>query len=209
MKFELTYTDDYVLMEFDSIYIGIGEYIYHKNSNRIIRKETTWQGGGFRRQILAHLPLRMGTYLEGLFVLPDFPPTKRDTDVNALIIRETEGFLMSSTEITAYGLGCLNGYDEAKKTYKYTDEDLIAFAAYCIGYRLKHPDASKSDAEFLTEFITNRFPERYKYFDCEIEITEFGAEDSYYIMELDEYIKPKTTIRGDGVKELVGTFTNQ
>jgi hypothetical protein len=131
MKKEIIYTDDYALIISDEQ-----------------AKENDWgyipfQGGEVKlvhkffaddwRKIIAHRPLKDRPVLEGVPLLPEF---SEDDVLNNLvgdyIKKEVEPIISKNSSqdyrIGAYGgsdIGFRKGYNKAKETYKYTENDLM------------------------------------------------------------------------------------
>ncbi len=171
MKFKIEYTDDYMLMLFESYYVKVGQYIYVPHiTNQVIRKIDMWGAARshFRKIVIGHRPLKDAPYLENVPVLPP----------------NSENFTK----------------DDIRLIVKYVLED----AKNAVIWSDTYP-------KILAEDVESKLPmlRRPKWFECEIEVSVFEEKESLYEMVSDKYMKPKTRISEDGLKELVGTFTNQ
>ena len=74
------------------------------------------------RKIIAHLPLNGEEYLDGVDVLPNI-----EVDVNNLAKNNCKKLMNGGVNGTWVN-GFTDGYNEAKQTYKYTEDDLVLFA---------------------------------------------------------------------------------
>jgi hypothetical protein len=199
MKQEIIYTDDYALIvsdeeikEGDCYLSPSGIWFYnHLNPNHV--KEC--------KKVIAHRPLKDAAILEGVALLPEF---SEEEDVYKI----TEEMLTSHPDFKAEGFsdyqngrlnGLIDGYNKAKETYKYTEEDLIkAFKAGHSGAFVK-----EHTVPHYKEYIQFLQPKRPKYFECEIEDTFLlkNRKGGNTIMA-----KPKTITNSQGQTELVGKY---
>jgi hypothetical protein len=183
MKEEIIYTDDYALILSDEQ-----------------TKENDWgyirfQGGDVKLigkyfaddwlKVIAHRPLTDAPILEGVPLMPKF--TQED-DVE----KKSRDFVKEIGGSQDQRLAFVDGYLEAKETYKYTEEDLrkVIEASRDIRY------VTYSEDELIQSL---QQPKRPKYFECEIaRITKFNGEPDYF--ELNS--KPNS----QGQTELVGEY---
>jgi hypothetical protein len=206
MKHEIIYTDDYALIVSDEHIKDERPFMgqYHLEGGLTINKFPNYLTDlGACKLIIAHRPLTNAPILEGVPLLPEF---SEDGVVNNLvgdyIKKEVEPIISKNSSqdyrIGAYGgsdIGFRKGYNKAKETYKYTEEDLR-----------KVIEASR-DIRYVTysedELIQSLQPKRPKYFECEIEDTFLlkNRKGGNTIMA-----KPKTITNSQGQTELVGTY---
>jgi hypothetical protein len=206
MKDEIIYTDDYALIVSDEHIKDVRPFMgqYHLEGGLTINKFPNYLTDlGACKLIIAHRPLTNAPILEGVPLLPEF---SEDGIINNLvgdyIKKEVEPVISKNSSqdyrIGAYGgsdIGFRKGYNKAKETYKYTEEDLR-----------KVIEASR-DIRYVTysedELIQSLQPKRPKYFECEIEDTFLlkNRKGGNTIMA-----KPKTITNSQGQTELVGTY---
>ena len=125
MKHELIKTDDYLLVvSNEEIREQSGnDTIFNKNINKITAG--IYQDDDNQFKVLAHLPLNGSPYLDGVDVLPGIEYDLHIYD--AIGYAGAEGHpdphAFSERQI---GLlhGYVEGFEKAKETYKYTEEDL-------------------------------------------------------------------------------------
>ena len=221
MKHEIIYTDDYALIVSDE-YILSNTYILHDylHYNKIhfcvscSEEEIHIKGdlpSLFRedcKKVIAHRPLTDAPILEGVPLLPEF---SQEEDVKKISEKqfylEMESPLFEELGVTkkvqkAILIGMLQGtftrgYNKAKETYKYTEEDLreccsLIFNALGVG------------DDITTDEIIQHIqqPKRPKYFECEME--DYGQFDCDVFMKDGE--EPKTITNLQGQTVLVGKY---
>ena len=147
------------------------------------------------KKIIAHQPLTDAPILEGVPLLPPFSRCQEDGAENAVMeFKELYG----SLGVTDYELSAFSkGYNKAKETYKYTEENLreccsLIFNALGVG------------DDITTDEIIQHIqqPKRPKYFECEME--DYGQFDCGVFMKDGE--EPKTITNSKGQTELVGEY---
>ena len=104
--------------------------------------------------------------------------------------------------------GVRKGYNKAKETYKYTEEDLRKAIELAREGRVKPKnfapiyDFKSSDEEIIQSLQQSKLP---KYFECEtITMNEGYTDESDYPYQ--EVEIPKTTITTQDQTELIGTY---
>jgi hypothetical protein len=186
MKEEIIYTDDYALILSDEQ-----------------TKENDWgyirfQGGDVKLigkyfaddwlKVIAHRPLTDAPILEGVPLMPKF--TQEDDVVKIADVLKVGSTYRDYEHLVKRGI--IIGYNKAKETYKYTEDDLrkVIEASRDIRY------VTYSEDELIQSL---QQPKRPKYFECEIaRITKFNGEPDYF--ELNS--KPNS----QGQTELVGEY---
>lgn len=195
MKHEIVYTDDYAVIVSDK-YILPNTYILHYNKIHFCvscsEEEIHIKGdlpSLFRedcKKVIAHRPLTDAPILEGLDMLPDFG---QEDNVVELALRT---YPFSNSERNAL----ITGYNKAKETYKYTEEDLlnaIELAQIPLDY-----DFLPSIHEVMQSFKQSKRPKTFL----------IQARDSYkkFGDVKQRIFKISTITNSQGQKELVGTY---
>jgi hypothetical protein len=213
MKKEIIYTDDYALIISDEQ-----------------AKENDWgyipfQGGEVKlvhkffaddwRKIIAHRPLKDRPVLEGVPLLPEF---SEDGVVNNLvgdyIKKEVEPIISKNSSqdyrIGAYGgsdIGFRKGYNKAKETYKYTEDDLVAVWNIAFNEGMSLDDEINEPVSFKDVIKSLQQPKRPKYFESEMEKGYMLNDDGEpYGFPVHETGKPKTIVNSQCQTELVGEY---
>ena len=202
MKNEIIYTDDYALIVSDEHIKDVRPHKgkYHLEDGLTINKFPDYLTDlGACKLIIAHRPLTDAPILEGVPLLPEF---SQEDDVVELALRT---YPFGNSERNAL----ITGYNKAKETYKYTEEDLIK--AIDMATTRRHEDTVlffRSD-----EIIQSlQQPKRPKYFECEMEpkYKHIGAVKGIYGSGFRKknlmYGLPKTITNSQGQKELVGSY---
>ena len=191
MKQEIIYTDGYALIVSDEQ-----------------AKESDWgyipfQGGDVKlvgmyyasdwKKVIAHRPLTDAPILEGVPLLPEF---KYEDDVEKIADILKVGATYKDYEHLVKR-GIIIGYNKAKETYKYTEEDLIK------AIELAQTPSDYDSFPLIDEVIQSlQQPKRPKYFECEyqpITPNKYTTED-----HLD--VELKTITNSQGQTELVGEY---
>ena len=202
MKNEIIYTDDYALIVSDEHIKDVRPHKgkYHLEDGLTINKFPDYLTDlGACKLIIAHRPLTDAPILEGVPLLPEF---SQEDDVVELALRT---YPFGNSERNAL----ITGYNKAKETYKYTEEDLRK--AIDMATTRRHEDTVlffRSD-----EIIQSlQQPKRPKYFECEMEpkYKHIGAVKGIYGSGFRKqnlmYGLPKTITNSQGQKELVGSY---
>ena len=202
MKNEIIYTDDYALIVSDEHIKDVRPHKgkYHLEDGLTINKFPDYLTDlGACKLIIAHRPLTDAPILEGVPLLPEF---SQEDDVVELALRT---YPFGNSERNAL----ITGYNKAKETYKYTEEDLRK--AIDMATTRRHEDTVlffRSD-----EIIQSlQQPKRPKYFECEMEpkYKHIGAVKGIYGSGFRKqnlmYGLPKTITNPQGQKELVGSY---
>jgi hypothetical protein len=212
MKNEIIYTDDYALIVSDEVKSGDVVLVNDEHHFNIIRIFTTAFGGDKKscKKVIAYRPLNHSAWiLESVPLLPEFDIETEET-IEAIYYKELEDRreiaknftgqvagrhpdMFGHQEVHHMVRGFLEGYNRAKETYKYTEEDLIK--AIDMATTRRHEDTVlffRSD-----EIIQSlQQPKRPKYFEMEVY--------SYDNPEYNTY--PKTKLISKGQTELVGSY---
>jgi hypothetical protein len=190
MKHEIIFTEHYALIVSDEQ-----------------AKENDWgyipsQGGEVKlvhkffasdwRKIIAHRPLSDAPILKGVPLLPEF---SEEDDVENIAYN---WFVTADKKTTIFDLGWVNiftaGYNKAKETYKYTEDDLRK------ALLIKHDGLS---VDYVIQSLQQS--KRPKYFECETITMNKGYTDkSDYPYQECEILK--TTNNSQNQTELIGTY---
>ncbi len=209
MKHEIIYTDDYALIVSDEHIKDVRPFIgqYHLEGGLTINKFPNYLTDlGVCKLIIAHRPLTDVPILEGVPLLPEF---SEDSILNNLvgdyIKKEVEPIISKNSSqdyrIGAYGgsdIGFRKGYNKAKETYKYTEEDILD--AWELGASEGLPLTREKKDKLIKSL---QQPKRPKYFECEMEDTFLlkNRKGGNTIMA-----KPKTITNSERQTELVGEY---
>jgi hypothetical protein len=203
MKKEIIYTDDYALIISDEKVME-GDFLFCiENKNLILGGITSGQlrflDSEIFKKVIAHRPLTDAPILEGVALLPEFGESD---NVEKLACT---WFVTADKKNTIFDLGWINifyaGYNKAKETYKYTEDDLTE--AYERGMNNIDSDGCRIDqpADDFTEFIQSlQQPKRPKYFEVFYSSYKIDV-DGNHVNEL----AIRTTAQGQ--TELVGEYS--
>jgi hypothetical protein len=128
MKHELIKTEDYLLVVSDEVIEDVRPYVgrYHLEKGNMIHQFPTYLTDlTYCKLIIAHLPLNEAPYLDGVDVLPEIEGDLHIYD--AIGYAGSEGHpdpQAFSDKQMALFQGYADGYEKAKETYKYTEDDL-------------------------------------------------------------------------------------
>jgi hypothetical protein len=209
MKHEIIYTDDCALIVIELTSPGKEGQVFLTKEN-IIHTVVGWNYGD--RVIIGHRPFTDAAILEGVPLLPEFG---QEEDVKKISEKqfylEMESPLFEELGVTkkvqkAILIGMLQGtftrgYNKAKETYKYTEEDIQK--AFIAGEERIINKPNSSELDDFTIFIQSlQQPKRPKYFECEME--DYGQFDCDVFMKDGE--EPKTITNSQGQTVLVGKY---
>jgi hypothetical protein len=206
MKNEIIYTDDYALIVSDEHIKDVRPHKgkYHLEDGLTINKFPDYLTDlGACKLIIAHRPLTDAPILEGVPLLPEF---KKEDDVVELALRT---YPFGNSERNAL----ITGYNKAKETYKYTEDDLIAVWNIAFEEGVSLDDEINDPVSFKDVIQSLQQPKRPKYFECEMEpkYKHIGAVKGIYGSGFRKqnlmYGLPKTITNPQGQKELVGSYT--
>jgi len=196
MKNEIIYTDDYALIVSDEQIEDVRPFIgrYHlEKGNMIYQFPTYLTDLTYCKLIIAHRPLTDSPILEGVPLLPEF---SKEDDVAELAFKT---YPFGNSERNAL----ITGYNKAKETYKYTEEDLRK--AIDMATTRRHEDTVlffRSD-----EIIQSlQQPKRPKYFETVCDCQECGANKTDLSLDMGCENKIATITNSQGQTELVGEY---
>jgi hypothetical protein len=222
MKHEIIYIDGYSLIvsdeeikEGDCYLSPSGIWFYnHLNPNHV--KEC--------KKVIAHRPLTDAPILEGVALLPDWEETEETIKSNYYneledrreVAKNFSGQVASRhpdmfghSEIHHMVRGFIEGYNKAKETYKYTEEDLINLVQK--GHEIYNEGlgvATDAKKQKLIDFIQSlQQSKRPKYFECkEQKDCPFDFTSRCTMDRCDCKDKLKITTNLQGQTELVGEY---
>jgi hypothetical protein len=206
MKHKLIKTENYLLVV-DESEIKEGDYVLTNLMEIVVFNKPSTPS--LYKKIIAHLPINKiiahlpinAPILEGVPLLPPL-----EDDVEKLAQKYVEDEVKPDIEARGYNqdlrigiyggsvTGFIDGYNKAKKKYKYTEDDLRKAIRMCKG-------------EFtIDEIIQSLQQPKYPVaFECKIEVCVFGNH-THYDPKIEDYVKPKTTTNSQGQTQLVGTY---
>jgi hypothetical protein len=206
MKYEIIYTEDCALIVSDEE-IKPGDFNVPSDCNKSSDISRTSEEdlvivndkfNGYKK-IIGHRPFTNAAILEGVPMLPQFSKEKS-------VVSIAEEILLSHPDFKAEGFseyqngrfnGIIDGFNKAKETYKFTEEDLETAMLKISEYLLESIENNKvpNSGEKVDEIIQSlQQPKLPKYFQIEMLC--------YVNPEFNEY--PKTITNSEGQTELVG-----
>ena len=206
MKNEIIYTDDYALIVSDEHIKDVRPFMgqYHLEGGLTINKFPNYLTDlGACKLIIAHRPLTDAPILEGVPLLPEF---SKEDDVVELALRT---YPFGNSERNAL----ITGYNKAKETYKYTEDDLIEVWNVAFEEGVSLDDEINDPVSFKDVIQSLQQPKRPEYFECKMEpkYKHIGAVKGIYGSGFRKqnlmYGLPKTITNSQGQKELVGSYT--
>ena len=206
MKHEIIYTEDCALIVSDEE-IKPGDFNVPSDCNkssdisRTSEEDLSIVNDKFNgyKKIIGHRPFTSAAILEGVPMLPQFSKEKS-------VVSIAEEILLSHPDFKAEGFseyqngrfnGIIDGFNKAKETYKFTEEDLETAMLKISEYLLESIENNKvpNSGEKVDEIIQSlQQPKLPKYFQIEMLC--------YVNPEFNEY--PKTITNSEGQTELVG-----
>jgi hypothetical protein len=160
--------------------------------------------------IIAHRPLTDAPILKGVPLLPEF---SQDNDVEDLA-KDVFPYLGPErvkseqnrhTDILRYGFKA--GYNKAKETYKYTEEDLTAVWNIAFNEGMSLDDEINDPVLFKDVIKSLQQPKRFKYFETVCDCQECGANKTDLSLDMGCENKTATITNSQGQTELVGSYT--
>ena len=204
MKKEIIYTEHYALIVSKLTSPAKEGQVFLSKEN-IIHTVVGWNFAD--RLIIAHRPLTDAPILEGVPILPEFSQ-EDDVEDLALAYASSKGYVNPegySDKQVGLLHGFIDGYNKAKETYKYTEDDLISFHKWAF-QKVRIEESDKNTKELLDEWQSIKQPERPKYFECEMEKVWVRNTDrnAPTLDDFDTIVKTFTNSQGQ--VELVGEY---
>ena len=206
MKNEIIYTDDYALIVSDEHIKDVRPHKgkYHLEDGLTINKFPDYLTDlGACKLIIAHRPLTDAPILEGVPLLSEF------SQEDAVVELALRTYPFGNSERNAL----ITGYNKAKETYKYTEDDLIAVWNVAFEEGVSLDDEINDPVSFKDVIQSLQQPKRPEYFECKMEpkYKHIGAVKGIYGSGFRKqnlmYGLPKTITNPQGQKELVGSYT--
>ena len=199
MKQEIIYTEHYALIVSKLTSPAKEGQVFLSKEN-IIHTVVGWNFAD--RLIIAHRPLTDAPILEGVPILPEFSQ-EDDVEDLALAYASSKGYVNPegySDKQVGLLHGFIDGYNKAKETYKYTEEDLRK--AMYFGTHGEY-DKEKTTIGFIQYLQQPKHP---KYFECEMEKV-WARNTDRNAPTLDDFDTiVKTFTNSQGQVELVGEY---
>lgn len=211
MKHEIIFTEHYALIVSDEK-VEEGSFIYETNVGEVSMVDKWYceileKGAKVEPfvKVIAHRPLTDAPILEGVPLLPKF--SKEEDDVEKVAKKEypstnTHLDRLDEADGNAYYRSIFKkGYNKAKETYKYTEEDLRKAIEMAITSKYEYKLEFYNQNEIIQSL---QQPKRPKYFECEMELLpcneSFGLDYGSFNLEL------KTITNSQNQTELIGTY---
>jgi hypothetical protein len=183
------------------------------NRLKLIIENSYLMGYDKEGKLVAHKPLTDAPILEGVPLLPEWGENEETIELNYYkeledrreVARNFKGQvagrhrdLFGNSEIHHMMRGFLEGYNKAKETYKYTEEDLRKAIAFG-GTKVAMKDSLNSSN--VDDYIQSlQQPKRPKYFEMSYSLSTKVNIEGDYIKE------PRTITNSQGQTELIGTY---
>jgi len=204
MKHEIIYTEHYALIVSDEE-MNENEYYLYKIDKWYINNDH-YLFPAEAKKIIAHRPLTDAPILEGVHLLPEF---SQEDDIKLIAKQEAEKLHDKSRhedwdiyeELVSEDAWLIEkGFNKAKETYKYTEEDLRK--AMYFGTHGEY-GKEKTTIGFIQSLQQPKHP---KYFECETEKVWVRNTDrnSPTLDDFDTIVK--TTTNSQGQTELLGRY---
>jgi hypothetical protein len=208
MKCEIIYTEHYALIVSDEKVVE-GDFLFCIENKNLIIGGITWGQIRFLdneifKKVIAHSPLKDSPVLESIPLLPDFYKGE-DVEDLALAYASSKGYVNPegySDKQVGLLHGFIDGYNKAKETYKYTEEDLRKAIEMAITSKYEYKLEFYNQNEIIQSL---QQPKRPKYFECEtITMNKLYTDKSDYPYQECEILKTITNPQGQ--TELSGKY---
>ena len=203
MKNEIIYTDDYALIVSDEHIKDVRPHKgkYHLEDGLTINKFPNYLTDlGACKLIIAHRPLTDAPILGGVPLLPEL---SKEDDVVELALRT---YPFGNSERNAL----ITGYNKAKETYKYTEDDLIEVWNVAFEEGVSLDDEINDPVSFKDVIQSLQQPKRPKYFQNELDVNCTGNNNNGCFLDSAGHncgcVSIKTIINSQGQTELVGSY---
>jgi hypothetical protein len=192
MKHEIIFTEHYALIVSDEE-MKKGDFNvpsdFDRTSDISITSEEDLEVVNDRfngyKKVIAHLPLTDAPILEGVPLLPEF---SEEDDVE----KKSRDFVKYVGGSQEQRLAFIDGYLEAKETYRFSEDDLRK------ALLIKHDGLS---VDYVIQSLQTKRP---KYFECEME--QLSSNESFGLDYGSSSLKPKTIANSQNQTELIGTY---
>ena len=201
MKYEIIYTEEYALIVSDVEIKDVMPFIgkYHLEKGQIINQFPNYLTDlGDCKLIIAHRPLTDAPILGWIPVLPAFSFSQQD-DVKQLSLEMGLEFYVGGNY--DFENGVRKGYNKAKETYKYTEEDLRK--SMTMYQELFTKGVVHSEEQVIASI---QQPKRPKYFtikSTKMNLDEIREQGKGF---LNANTDKSVTINSQGQTELIGDY---
>ena len=201
MKQEIIYTNNYALIVSDEKPLYKDYYINEFMIAVRTGIDDSEYVEDYIKKIIAHRPLKDASILEGVPLLPEFS----QEDVEKLAFNQlfpvwnSKDILenLEQSQIEAFK----KGYNKAKETYKYTEEDLIK------AIELAQTPSDYDSFPLIDEVMQSlQQSKRPKYFETVCDCQECGANKTNLSLDMGCENKIATITNSQGKVELVGEY---
>ena len=207
MKEEIIYTDDYALIvsdekieKYDYVFNPIYKTLYQWIENADIHFDRI-----DAKKVIAHRPLTDAPVLEGVPLLPEF--SQEDSNKELYFQKQVMNpYTTGGQSYTAYEKGFIDGYNKAKETHKYTEEDLMVVWNVAFNEGMSLDDEINETVLFKDVIKSLQKPKRPKYFETVCDCQECGANKTDLSLDMGCENKIATIINSKGQTELVGEY---
>jgi hypothetical protein len=204
IKYELIKTEDYLLVVDKNEWDGNNVLA----ETKLLDKNLTihnFQPNKGDRKILAHIPLNGSLYLDGVDVLPEIEYDLHIYDAIAYAGSEGHPDPHAFSERQAGLLiGYADGFEKAKETYKYTEEDMIEFAVWRSITDFDEPHTPLGEFKIWESINQPKLPVAFEcYYD---NILSHNADDGIDALVNPNFGEPKTFTNSEGRTEWFGKY---
>lgn len=205
MKHEIINQGAYLLLVTErGVYEG---WAYHPTSNSVYRFGDLITS--FERKVIAHLPLNGSPILEGVDLLSPLEEKDEAEKLALDIFPRHENWLLNSDNAATRPIW-IDGYNQAKEKYKYTDEDLYMLAAFVTDF------IAGRKGDFMTttpKNVADKFiqslsqPKMPVGFECAMEKDfRYNDDGEPFGFKVHNSDKIKTTTTPEGHTQWVGKY---
>lgn len=163
MKKEIIKTDNYLLVVDDSA-INFDDWVYNKWGS-LFQYGIEHRLHPSTKKVIAHLPFGMYSTLEGVPLLPPLEQEDKELYYQKQVMQP---YSVESQSYMSYENGFIDGYNKAKETYKFTEEDAKYLFECGRNFQIN------ADITFTVARKHLLQPKSPTYFEFETEITHEG-----------------------------------
>lgn len=204
MKKELLKTINYLLVVDDSE-IKEGDWMYRNNEEPILVTPNFWWDFQAKYcKIIAHLPLKDSPILEGV---PLLPPLEVEDDVESMakdyLFNDYQKQFKVESNDEQFGVlkGYRDGYNKAKETYKFTEEDMRKAADWYF-----ETNGEKPIEELIQSLSQPKMPTHFEFDTVCDQCLDDDSVDSCYCHYGSYKIVPKTITNSQGQVMVCGKY---
>ena len=201
MKYEIIYTEEYALIVSDVEIKDVMPFIgkYHLEKGQIINQFPNYLTDlGDCKLIIAHRPLTDAPILDWIPVLPAFSFSQQD-DVKQLSLEMGLEFYVGGNY--DFENGVRKGYNKAKETYKYTEEDLRK--SMTMYQELFTKGVVGSEEQVIASIQQTKRPKYFTIKSTKMNLDEIREQGKGF---LNANTDKSVTINSQGQTELIGDY---